>query len=183
MLRRGMKCAAVLIGTVLALTGFSSHGGHGNGHHASSGGGCSNSRKSNDDSGSGGSTSATGPADGSTTGYANGSTTGNPTGSTPGPGGGSVSGTTTATTSVVTACASAAQNLTSSTVHVTVSSGSGSRRYRVEVTFRDAADALVDEGSTTVNLGPGASRDITVPMDHPELIARVDHCEATVRPA
>lgn len=177
MLRRGMKCAAVLIGTVLALTGFSSHGGHGNGHHASSGGGCSNSRKSNDDSGSGGSTSATGSA----TGPATGSATGNPTGSTPGSSRGSASGTTTATTSVVTTCASAAQNVTSSTVHVTVSSGSGSRRYRVEVAFRDAAEAVVDEGSTTVNLGPGASRDITVPMDHPELIARVDHCEATVR--
>ncbi|MER0446395.1 hypothetical protein ABR738_17810 [Streptomyces sp. Edi4] len=173
MLRRGMKCAAVLIGTVLALTGFSSHGGQGNSHHASSGGGCSNSRKGNDDSGSGGSTSATGSATGPAT--------GNPTGSTPGSSRGSASGTTTATTSVVTTCASAAQNVTSSTVHVTVSSGSGSRRYRVEVAFRDAAEAVVDEGSTAVNLGPGASRDITVPMDHPELIAHVDHCEATVR--
>uniref|UniRef100_A0AAU2V9E9 Uncharacterized protein n=1 Tax=Streptomyces sp. NBC_00003 TaxID=2903608 RepID=A0AAU2V9E9_9ACTN len=178
-------------GLALALTGFSGHGSHGKSH--SSGGGCSNSHKSNGSSSGGSSsdsdtstsssTSSSSSTSGGGTGYNNGNRYGstNTTGSTSSSSGsGSTSGTTTSVTSYVTECASAAKMLDSSTVRVTTGSGGGSRRYRVEVTFYDAAGAAVDRGTASVTMGPNADRTLTVTMSAPALVSKVSRCDSRV---
>lgn len=171
------------VGLGLALTGFSGHGSHGKSH--SSGGGCSNSHKSNGSSGGSSSTSDTSSSTSSGGGGYNGNRYGsgydNTTGSTTGSSSRSSSGTAPSATASVTTCASAATQGTS-TVQVSTGSGRGSHSYQVLVTFYDSAGTTVDRATTSVTLGPNASRTLKVAMGKPALVAQVNHCtvQATV---
>ncbi|MFJ9621195.1 hypothetical protein [Streptomyces sp. NPDC101181] len=165
MMRRQMKLAAVLIVVVLALTGFttSTSGGKSgksrSGGSSSSGGGCSSSKKSNN-------------------GYS--STRSHKKSSTG-------SGTTSPTVRVVR-CAEpgegARKAVPSSLVEVRAQSrATGSRQYRVDVRFLDAAGRTVDTAVATTSVKGGESRRVTVPMDDVDKVSQVERCEATVRRA
>ncbi|WP_405715620.1 MULTISPECIES: hypothetical protein [unclassified Streptomyces] len=173
MMRQHIKLSAVLVVVVLALTGFStsSHGG-GSGKSkgsSSSGGGCSNSKKSNngyhssdyDDDDYDSSSSSSGGTD-----YG-----------TPTP---------TATASdepeaYVTRCAQPRKGkrkaVTASTVRLTADAGAtGSHTYEVDVTFLDAVGNTVDTGDATVEAEGGETKTISVRMDNPRKVSKVNTC-------
>lgn len=164
MMGRRIRFAAVLAVVVLALTGFqtSSHGGTSGGKSrggssGSSGGGCSNSKKSNG-------------------GYSNHS--GNS-------GNGSSGSTATASAGSrspevrVLRCAEPARGerkaVTAATVQIR-STATTSHTYAVSVTFTDAAGTTVDTGRAAVTLAAGASRTVSVRMDDPQAVSRVERC-------
>ncbi|MFJ4962895.1 hypothetical protein ACIP6P_10685 [Streptomyces sp. NPDC088729] len=180
MMRRQMRFAAVLVVVVLALTGFStstsggkggkSRGGKSSG--SSSGGGCSSSKKSNngyraydyddeDDTAYDGSSSSSGSSYGTPT----------PTASD-GP------------DVRVIRCARPRKGkraaLTSSVVELRARE-SGSRTYEIDVTFLDARGNTVDTAEATATLDQGDVRDLTVRMDSPGQVKRVERCRVTAQ--
>ncbi|MFD0023635.1 hypothetical protein [Streptomyces sp. NPDC058382] len=174
MMRQHVKLTAVLAVVVLALTGFSSST-HGHGSKSrkssssSSGGGCSNSKKSNGtyhrSSGSYGSSGRT----------SSGSTSGTST-STPS------ATATSAPRAYVFRCAQPAKGaskaVTTSTVRLTASA-SGSHTYRVDVNFLDSVGTTIDTGEATVQANGGQTKTVSVRMDTPSQVSRVEKCSVT----
>ncbi|WP_405912546.1 hypothetical protein OG760_14475 [Streptomyces sp. NBC_00963] len=163
MIMRRLRFGAVLVGVVLALTGFSRHSSHSH-SHSSSGGGCSSSKSHsssttshhhyyNDNNNSYGSSS------GSTTGSTSGSRS-----STAAP---------TATGTVVT-CAK--KGATAATVRVSARAASGSHSYRVTMSFLDAGGSVVDTGSAAVQVYGSSSATVKVPMSAPSDVGTVTRC-------
>ncbi|MER5777887.1 hypothetical protein ABT144_27065 [Streptomyces sp. NPDC002039] len=152
---RRVRFIAVLVGVVLALTGFSSHGGS-SGKSKSGGGGCSSSKsgsKRNSHSGSNSSNSSSG----------NNSNSGNST-SSPTPTAG-------ARAELVTCAAPGRPEAT-----LKVTSGSGVEgTFSVSVVF-EGANGRVDSGSAEVRLKSGESRTVDVPMTSPDRVADVLRC-------
>ncbi|MCX4846102.1 hypothetical protein [Streptomyces sp. NBC_00893] len=172
MMRQHIKLSAVLVVVVLALTGFStsSHGGRSGkskSHGSSSGGGCSNSKKSNngyhssdyDDDDYDSSSSSSGGTDYSTP---------------------------TATASdepevYVSRCAQPRKGkrkaVTASTVRLTADAdATGSHTYEVDVTFLDAVGNTVDTGDATVKAEGGETKTVSVRMDNPRKVSKVNTC-------
>lgn len=173
MTRQHLKLTVVLVAVVLALTGFSSssHGGKSgksrkSSSHGSSGGGCSNSKKSNGtyhDTDSG-------------TRYRSSTGTSGSTRSTP-------SATATAAPKAyVFRCAEPAKGavkaVTASTVRLTANA-SGTHTYEVDVAFLDASGVTIDTGEATVKAARGETKTVSVPMDRPSEVSRVDRCTVT----
>ncbi|WP_326699211.1 hypothetical protein OG909_19035 [Streptomyces sp. NBC_01754] len=162
MMRRRIRLAAVLVVVVLALTGFqtSSHGG-GSGRSGKSGGsgggGCSSSKKSNGGSYRGGTSS---------------NSSGGSSNSTATPGA-------TAPDVSVVSCAEPGQGgrkaVTSSEVRIR-SNSADAHTYEVDVTFVGADGTTVDRGQATVRLGSRQARTVTVRMDSPGEVSRVERC-------
>ncbi|MCJ0873484.1 hypothetical protein [Streptomyces sp. AP-93] len=149
---RRVRLTAVLVGVVLALTGFSSTGGSGKSKGKSSGGGCSSS-KSKSKTKSYGSTGGSGSGSGSTT-------------------------TATATPSrplahaVVISCVGPSG--VKATVEVTSHSAAG-HTFRVPLAF-EGASGRVDSGSVDLALKAGESRRVDVPMTSPAKAGEVQRC-------
>ncbi|MGW6685594.1 hypothetical protein [Streptomyces sp. NPDC054961] len=148
---RRVRFAAVLVGVVLALTGFSSTGGSGSGKSKSGGGGCSSSKSkpktkkhSSGSSGNGTSTTAA------------------PTPTSTGP---------LARAEVVT-CAGPGR--AKATVKVTSESASG-RAFRVPLVF-EGASGRVDSASVDVELKAGESRTVELPMASADKAGDVQRC-------
>lgn len=157
---RRVRFIAVLVGVVLALTGFSSHGGSsGKSRSKSSGGGCSSSKSGSKkksysgNSGSGSSGSSSGSS---------GNSTSSPT-PTPTSAG--------ARAEVVTC---AAPGRPRATLKVTSESGV-ERTFSVSVVF-EGVNGRVDSGSAEVRLKAGESRAADVPMTFPDRAADVLRC-------
>ncbi|MEU9420749.1 hypothetical protein [Streptomyces sp. NPDC048272] len=151
---RRVRFIAVLVGVVLALTGFSSHGGS-SGKSKSGGGGCSSSKsgsKKKSYSGSSGSGSS----------GSSGTATSSPT-PTPTAAG--------ARAEVVT-CAGPGRP--EATLKVTSESGV-ERTFSVSVVF-EGANGRVDSGSAEVRLKAAESRVVDVPMTFPDRAADVLRC-------
>ncbi|MEU2094769.1 hypothetical protein ACH475_19455 [Streptomyces globisporus] len=176
MMRRQMKLAAVLVVVVLALTGFStsSSGGKGRSGKSSSsdGGGCSSSKKSNngyrdtdyDDDDYGDSSSSSGSS-----------------GSSPTP-------TPTASDEAldirVIRCAAPRKGkrkaVTSSLIEVQANDRY-TQDYEIDVRFVDARGNTVDTAEATTTLDSGDFTTLTVRMDSPGKVSRVDRCEVTAK--
>lgn len=148
---RRVRLTAVLVGVVLALTGFSSTGGSG-GKSKSSGGGCSSSKsksKKKSYSGTGGS------GGGSTA-----SPTATPTETRP-----------LAHAEVVTCAGPSAAK---ATVKVTSDAATG-HTFRVPLVF-EGASGRVDSGSVDLALKAGESRTVDVPMTSAAKAGEVQRC-------
>ncbi|AWL86787.1 hypothetical protein AMK14_06260 [Streptomyces sp. TSRI0445] len=176
MMRRQMKLAAVLVVVVLALTGFStsSSGGKGRSGKSSSsdGGGCSSSKKSNngyrdtdyDDDDYGDSSSSSGSS-----------------GASPTP-------TPTASDEAldirVIRCAAPRKGkrkaVTSSLIEVQANDRY-TQDYEIDVRFVDARGNTVDTAEATTTLDSGDFTTLTVRMDSPGKVSRVDRCEVTAK--
>ncbi|MER6394141.1 hypothetical protein ACFXEL_36905 [Streptomyces sp. NPDC059382] len=155
---RRVRFIAVLVGVVLALTGFSSHGGS-SGKSKSGGGGCSSSKSGSKKKSYGGSNSNNSSNSG-------GSGSGNST-STPTP-------TSTAAGARAELVTCAAPGRPEATLKVT--SGSGVEgTFSVSVVF-EGANGRVDSGSAEVRLKAGESRSVDVPMTSPDRVADVLRC-------
>ncbi|QIQ04276.1 hypothetical protein [Streptomyces liangshanensis] len=175
MIRRRLKFAAVLVAVVLALTGFSS--GHGKsrgssgssgsgGSSGDSGGGCSNSKKSN---GSYGGTHSDSDTDYS---YDNTPTAKATSGND-------------VVAEVITCVRRAAgkrKAVTYATVRVQAPTGT-TATYEVDVDFRGASGAVLDNADTEVTLDSGESTTVRIPMETPSTLRNVTGCKATARVA
>ncbi|WP_371537658.1 hypothetical protein OG210_18060 [Streptomyces sp. NBC_00466] len=159
MTMRRLRFGAVLVGVVLALTGFSRHSSHSHGH-SSSGGGCSSSKSH--------SSSTTSHHH-----YYNDHTTGSSSGSTSGSGSSTSSSAPSATGTVVT-CAK--KGATAATVRVSARSASGSHSYEVTMSFLDAGGSVVDTGSAAVLVRGSSSATVKVPMSAPSDAGSVTRC-------
>ncbi|MFF8961489.1 hypothetical protein ACF1BK_01845 [Streptomyces globisporus] len=175
MMRRQMKLAAVLVVVVLALTGFStsSSGGKGRSGKSSSsdGGGCSSSKKSNngyrdtdyDDD------------------YDDSSSSSGSSGSSPTP-------TPTASDEAldirVIRCAAPRKGkrkaVTSSLIEVQANDRY-TQDYEIDVRFVDARGNTVDTAEATTTLDSGDLTTLTVRMESPGKVSRVDRCEVTAK--
>ncbi|MFI5766160.1 hypothetical protein ACIA8F_35155 [Streptomyces sp. NPDC051563] len=152
---RRVRLTAVLVGVVLALTGFSSTGGSGKGKSKSGGGGCSSSKsktKKKSYGGSGGS--------GGSTATPTATATATPTGTRP-----------LAHAEVVTCAGPAAAK---ATVKVT-SDASAGHTFRVPLVF-EGASGRVDSGSVDLVLKAGESRTVDLPMTNAAKAAEVQRC-------
>jgi len=185
MMRRHIKLSAVLLGVVLALTGFSTAGhGHsasGRSHSGGSsgdGGGCSSSKKSNSDydqsdygSGTNGS------------GYGSGT---NGSGSSTGSSGDTHhrASTSKEPTVSVTRCASPGEGtrkaVTTADVRLTAKA-SGVNWYQVDVDFLDASGSPVDTGEARLMLADDETRTVSVRMNHPDKVSEVSGCRARAK--
>ncbi|MYV53058.1 hypothetical protein [Streptomyces sp. SID3212] len=180
MIRRRLKLAAVLVAVVLALTGFSSGHGSKSGKSKGSGGGgggCSNSKKSNGSYGGSGSGDSDSDYD-SEADYTSGdSYTGAPTA-------GATSGSD--VVAEVVTCVRKARGkrkaVTYATVRVQAPAGP-TATYEVDVDFRGASGAVLDNADTEVTLDSGESTTVRVRMESPGVIRNVKDCEATARVA
>ncbi|MET9464404.1 hypothetical protein ABZY44_06175 [Streptomyces sp. NPDC006544] len=153
---RRVRFAAVLVGVVLALTGFSSSGGSGgSGKSKSSGGGCSSS-KSKSKSKSKTKTHSSGSSGSGT------STTASPTPTSTGP----------LAHAEVVACAGPGR--AKATLKVTSESASG-HAFRVPLVFEGAA-GRVDSASVDVELKAGESRTVELPMASADKAGDVQRC-------
>ncbi|WP_328318055.1 hypothetical protein [Streptomyces sp. NBC_00388] len=165
---RRLRFGAVLVGVVLALTGFSRHSSHSH----SSGGGCSSSKSHSrstthhdydDDS------------YGSSSGYTTGSTTGSSSRSTTGSTGGTRSRTPDPTaTGTVVRCAKKGDPV--ATVRVSATAPSGRHSYRVRMSFLDADGSVTDTGDAVVQVTGNASVTARVPMSVPSEAVSVTKC-------
>lgn len=152
---RRIRLTAVLLGVVLALTGFSSTGGSSGKSKSSGGGGCSSSKsKSKKKS------------------YSYGSSTG-------GSGGGSAASATPTPTATrppahaeVLTCAG--PGVAKATVKVT-SDSAAAYTFRVPLVFEGAA-GRVDSGSVDLALKAGESRTVDLPMTSADKSAQVQRC-------
>ncbi|MGW6976056.1 hypothetical protein [Streptomyces sp. NPDC054952] len=153
---RRVRFIAVLVGVVLALTGFSSHGGSsGKSKSKSGGGGCSSSKsgsKKKSYSGSNSNSSSGGSGSGN---------------STPSP-------TPTAAGARAELVTCAAPGRPEATLKVTSVSGVEGT-FSVSVVF-EGANGRVDSGSAEVRLKAGESRAVDVPMTFPDRVADVLRC-------
>lgn len=167
-MRRQTRLAAVLVVVVLALTGFSTStsGGKSKGG-GSSGGGCSNSKKSN--SGYRHNDYDDDYDDNSSSGSSYGTPT--PTASD-------------APAVRVIRCAQPGKGkrkaVTASLIELR-SHEAGPQTYEVDVTFLDARGNTVDTAETTTTLDYGDVRDLTVRMESPGKVSRVQRCRVTAR--
>lgn len=153
---RRVRLTAVLVGVVLALTGFSSTGGSGKSKSKSSGGGCSSSKsKSKTKTKSYGSTGGSGS--GST---ATATATATPTPSRP-----------LAHAEVVTC---AGPSVAKATVKVTSDAAAG-YTFRVPLVF-EGASGRVDSGSVDLALKAGESRTVDLPMTSAAKAGEVRRC-------
>lgn len=155
---RRVRLTAVLVGVVLALTGFSSTGGSGKSKSRSSGGGCSSSKstsKSKTKTKSYGSTGGGSGSGGSTA-----TATATPTATRP-----------LAHAEVVTCAGPAAPK---ATVKVTSDAASG-HTFRVPLVF-EGASGPVDSGSVDLTLKAGESRTVDLPMTNAAKAAEVRRC-------
>jgi hypothetical protein len=212
MIKQRLKVVAVAGVVVLALTGFSRHGGHG---HSSGGGGggCSgpsHTSGSGTSDGTGGSYGSGSDTDTDTdSSYGSGSDTGTGSGSydddgglptstqgsrygsnnrpTHGPtttssdGGGAAASATAKTLSCASPAGDGGKAVTSSRVQVTASTyNGGTARFDVDVLFVGSGSAAVDSGTASVSLKPGQTKTVTVPMNTPSQVSRVETCEASV---
>ncbi|MFE2373622.1 hypothetical protein [Streptomyces sp. NPDC059398] len=163
MIMRRLRFGAVLVGVVLALTGFSRHSSHSHSH--SSGGGCSSS-KSHSTSTTHHHYSDNDSTYDSTYGSSSGSTTGHTSGTrrAPDP---------KATGTVVT-CAK--KGAAAATVRVSARKASGSNSYRVSMSFLGRGGSVVDTGSATVQVYGDSSATVKVPMSVPSDAGSVTRC-------
>ncbi|MFD5936393.1 hypothetical protein [Streptomyces sp. NPDC060333] len=152
---RRVRFIAVLVGVVLALTGFSSHGGSsGKSKSRSGGGGCSSSKSGSKKKSYSGSNSSSSGGSGS------GNSTSSPTPTAAG-----------ARAELVTCAAPGRPEAT-----LKVTSGSGVEgTFSVSVVF-EGANGRVDSGSAEVRLKAGESRAVDVPMTFPDRVADVLRC-------
>ncbi|MFE9565671.1 hypothetical protein ACFYM0_31695 [Streptomyces sp. NPDC006487] len=151
---RRVRLTAVLVGVVLALTGFSSTGGSGKSKSKSSGGGCSSSKsKSKTKTKSYGSTGGSGSGSGS-------SATATPTPSRP-----------LAHAEVVTC---AGPSVAKATVKITSDATAG-YTFRVPLVF-EGASGRVDSGSVDLALKAGESRTVDLPMTSAARAGEVQRC-------
>ncbi|MCF3963127.1 hypothetical protein [Streptomyces fuscigenes] len=208
MIKQRLKVAAVAGAVVLALTGFSRHGGHSHSHSSGGGGGCSgpSHTSSSGTTGGSGSTYDPGSDPSDDPGYGDTTTSGGTYGSGGSYGDDGSSGparaprhrprtrpTQSATgsssgaraTATVVSCASPAAGgrkaVTSSKVRVTAGNGfGGTASFEVDVVFRDAGATVVDSGSSSVTLRPGQVKTVTVEMNTPSEVGKVDSCEASL---
>ncbi|MFD5148735.1 hypothetical protein [Streptomyces sp. NPDC058401] len=149
---RRVRLTAVLVGVVLALTGFSSTGGSGKSKSKSSGGGCSSSKSKTKKKSYGGS------------GGSGGGSTATPT----------ATATETrplAHAEVVTCAGPAAAK---ATVKVTSDAASG-HTFRVPLVF-EGASGRVDSGSVDLVLKAGESRTVDLPMTNAAKAGEVKRC-------
>ncbi|MGW6837852.1 hypothetical protein ACWGCI_31225 [Streptomyces sp. NPDC054949] len=153
---RRVRFIAVLVGVVLALTGFSSHGGSsGKSKSKSGGGGCSSSKSGSKKKSYSGSNSSS-----SSGGSGSGNSTSSPTPTAAG-----------ARAELVTCAAPGRPEAT-----LKVTSGSGVEgTFSVSVVF-EGANGRVDSGSAEVRLKAGESRAVDVPMTFPDRVADVLRC-------
>ncbi|MFJ5292454.1 MULTISPECIES: hypothetical protein [unclassified Streptomyces] len=161
---RRLRFGAVLVGVVLALTGFSRHGSHGHSH--SSGGGCSSSQSHS-------SSTTHHHYNDNTYGSSTGSTSGSTTGSTSGSSSSTAAPAPSATGTVVT-CAK--KGATAATVRVSARAASGSHSYRVTMSFLDAGGSAVDTGTAAVQVYGNSSATVKVPMSVPSEAGSVARC-------
>ncbi|WP_327297011.1 MULTISPECIES: hypothetical protein [unclassified Streptomyces] len=147
MIMRRLRFSAVLVGVVLALTGFSRHSSHSH-SHSSSGGGCSSSKSH--------SSSTTSHHH-----YYNDRTNGSTTGSTSGSSSGTAAPAPSATGTVVT-CAKKGNPV--ATVRVSARAASGRHSYRVHMSFLGEGGTIVDTGAAVVELYGNSSATVRVPM-------------------
>lgn len=161
MIMRRLRFGAVLVGVVLALTGFSRHSSHSHGHSHSSGGGCSSSKShssstthhyNSDDDNTYGSSSGSSSRTSSSS-----STTHDP----------KAGGT-------VVTCAK--KGAAAATVRVSARAASGSNTYRVSMSFLGAGGSVVDTGSATVPVYGNSSATVKVPMSVPSDAGSVTRC-------
>ncbi|MFD9380524.1 hypothetical protein ACFWBH_34270 [Streptomyces sp. NPDC059999] len=156
---RRVRFIAVLVGVVLALTGFSSHGGSsGKSRSKSSGGGCSSSKSGSKKKSYSGNSGNSGSGSSGSSGNATSSPTPTPTSAG-------------ARAEVVTC---AAPGRPRATLKVTSESGV-ERTFSVSVVF-EGANGRVDSGSAEVRLKAGESRAADVPMTFPDRAADVLRC-------
>ncbi|MCX4779111.1 hypothetical protein [Streptomyces sp. NBC_01264] len=149
---RRVRLTAVLVGVVLALTGFSSTGG--SGKSKSSGGGCSSSKsKSKKKSYSG-------------TGGSGGGSAATPTATA------TATGTRPLAHAEVVTCAG--PSVAKATVKVTSDSASG-HTFRVPLVF-EGASGRVDSGSVDLALKAGESRTVDLPMTSAAKAGEVKRC-------
>ncbi|MCX5074030.1 hypothetical protein OHA84_20880 [Streptomyces sp. NBC_00513] len=154
---RRVRFIAVLVGVVLALTGFSSHGGSsGKSKSKSGGGGCSSSKSGSKKKSYSGSNSNSSSSGGS----GSGNSTSSPTPTAAG-----------ARAELVTC---AAPGRPEATLKVTSVSGVEGT-FSVSVVF-EGANGRVDSGSAEVRLKAGESRAVDVPMTFPDRVADVLRC-------
>ncbi|WP_406139036.1 hypothetical protein [Streptomyces sp. NBC_01089] len=159
MIMRRLRFGAVLVGVVLALTGFSRHSSHSHGHSHSSGGGCSSSK-----SHSSSTTHHYNSNDDNTYGSSSGSSSRTSSSTTRDP---------KATGTVVT-CAK--KGAAAATVRVSARAASGSNTYRVSMSFLGAGGSVVDTGSATVPVYGNSSATVKVPMSVPSDAGSVTRC-------
>ncbi|WP_327253349.1 hypothetical protein [Streptomyces sp. NBC_01244] len=151
---RRVRLTAVLVGVVLALTGFSSTGGSGKSKSKSSGGGCSSSKSKSK-------TKTKTKSYGSTGGSGSGSSaTATPTQSRP-----------LAHAEVVTC---AGPSVAKATVKVTSDATTG-YTFRVPLVF-EGASGRVDSGSVDLALKAGESRTVDLPMTSAAKAGDVRRC-------
>ncbi|MFF8984153.1 hypothetical protein ACF08E_12305 [Streptomyces globisporus] len=176
MMRRQMKLAAVLVVVVLALTGFStSSSGKGRSGKSSSsdGGGCSSSKKSNN-----------GYRDTDYDDYDDDYDSSSSSGSS----GSSPTPTPTASDEAldirVIRCAAPRKGkrkaVTSSLIEVQANDRY-TQDYEIDVRFVDARGNTVDTGEATTTLDSGDLTTLTVRMESPGKVSRVDRCEVTAK--
>ncbi|MFI5865282.1 hypothetical protein [Streptomyces sp. NPDC051546] len=153
---RRVRLTAVLVGVVLALTGFSSTGGSGKSKSKSKsgGGGCSSSKSKTKKKSYGGSGGSGGGSTATPT------ATATPTGTRP-----------LAHAEVVTCAGPAAAK---ATVKVT-SDASAGHTFRVPLVF-EGASGRVDSGSVDLVLKAGESRTVDLPMTNAAKAAEVQRC-------
>ncbi|WP_327236120.1 hypothetical protein OG349_21350 [Streptomyces sp. NBC_01317] len=180
MIRRRLKFAAVLVAVVLALTGFSSGHGSKSGKSKGSGGGgggCSNSKKSNGSSYNG-SDSDYDSDSGTDADYSSGDSY------TSAPTAGATSGSD--VVAEVVTCVRKAKGkrkaVTYATVRVQAPTGT-TATYEVDVDFRGATGAVLDNADTEVTLDSGESTTVRVRMESPKVVRNVTDCAATARVA
>ncbi|MGW5402162.1 hypothetical protein [Streptomyces sp. NPDC003952] len=149
---RRVRLTAVLVGVVLALTGFSSTGGSGKSKSKSGGGGCSSSKSKTKKKSYGGS------------GGSGGGSTATPTAT--------ATGTRPLAHAEVVTCAGPAA--AKATVKVT-SDASAGHTFRVPLVF-EGASGRVDSGSVDLVLKAGESRTVDLPMTNAAKAAEVQRC-------
>ncbi|WP_345008988.1 hypothetical protein [Streptomyces shaanxiensis] len=175
MQRRGhiLKLTAVSVLVVMALTGFSSKGrGHGGSDGDSSGGGgggCSSSSQDHDSTSSSGGTSGSTYDDYDDDDYAG--TSGGSGDYSPTP---TSSPAQDATVELVT-CTSVRQPYATVTV---TNPNAESEFFTVTVDFLDAENRRVERGTKNVFVGGNQMERVEVDLPSPDLVAKVDHCQA-----
>ncbi|MFJ2648997.1 hypothetical protein ACIO1C_19950 [Streptomyces sp. NPDC087420] len=177
MIRRRLKFAAVLVAVVLALTGFSSgHGGKSGKSKGSGGGGggCSNSKKSN------GSYSGSDADYDSDSGTDADYSSGDSYTSAPTAGATSKNDVVAEVVTCVRKAKGKRKAVTYATVRVQAPTGA-TATYEVDVDFRSASGAVLDNADTEVTLDSGESTTVRVRMETPGVLRNVANCEATAR--
>ncbi|NDZ77683.1 hypothetical protein G3I19_03900 [Streptomyces sp. SID10853] len=164
MIMRRLRFGAVLVGVVLALTGFSRHSSHSHGHSHSSGGGCSSSKSHSSSTTHHYNSNNSNSYDDNTYGSSSGSSSRTSSSATHDP---------KATGTVVT-CAK--KGATAATVRVSARAASGSNTYRVSMSFLGAGGSVVDTGSATVPVYGNSSATVKVPMTVPSDAGSVTRC-------